>query len=220
MCISLYNLSIISVSMYINKNAILLNQRAGFFFIHRTIFATLIPHAPILFMAVHWEQNVSWYCTRRERSWIYHIWRLYKLLVHLPILPLGIEGVLYVTSLQTGLTLQSYGPAMLLCPFDFPGKNTGVGCCALLQGIFPSQKSNPWLLHLLHWQAGSLPLVLPVKHLEIQGGRHLFWNINKFPGHAEWEECLQLFFISLKCKQLTQDSLSLKSKKKKKNGSR
>ena len=27
-----------------------------------------------------------------------------------------------------------------------------------LQGIFPTQGSNPRLLHLLHWQAGSLPL--------------------------------------------------------------
>ena len=25
---------------------------------------------------------------------------------------------------------------------DFPGKNTGVGCHALLQGIFPNQGSN------------------------------------------------------------------------------
>ena len=46
----------------------------------------------------------------------------------------------------------------LLCPWDFPGKNTGVGCCALLQGIFPTQGSNPCLLCLLHWQADSLPL--------------------------------------------------------------
>ena len=36
-----------------------------------------------------------------------------------------------------------------------------VGCHALLQGIFPIQGSNPRLLHLLHWQAGSLPLVPP-----------------------------------------------------------
>ena len=35
----------------------------------------------------------------------------------------------------------------LLCPWDFPGKNTGVGCHALLQGIFPTQGSNPCLLH-------------------------------------------------------------------------
>ena len=47
----------------------------------------------------------------------------------------------------------------LLCPWDSPGKNTGVGCHFLLQGIFPAQGSNPSLLHLLHWQAGSLPLV-------------------------------------------------------------
>ena len=30
---------------------------------------------------------------------------------------------------------------------DSPGKNTGVGCHTLLQGIFPSQGSNPGLPH-------------------------------------------------------------------------
>ena len=40
----------------------------------------------------------------------------------------------------------------LLCPWDSPGKNTGVGCCALLQGIFPTQGSNPHLWCLLHWR--------------------------------------------------------------------
>ena len=29
-----------------------------------------------------------------------------------------------------------------------PGKNTGVGCCALLQAIFPTQRSNPHFLYL------------------------------------------------------------------------
>ena len=42
---------------------------------------------------------------------------------------------------------------------DSPGKNTGVGCHALLQGIFPTQGKNSSLLSLLHWQVGSLPLV-------------------------------------------------------------
>ena len=46
---------------------------------------------------------------------------------------------------------------------DFPGKDTGVGCLAILQGIFPTQGSNPHLLCLLHWQVGSLPLALPGK---------------------------------------------------------
>ena len=34
-----------------------------------------------------------------------------------------------------------------LCPWDSPGKNTGAGCHALLQGVFPTQGSNPELLH-------------------------------------------------------------------------
>ena len=38
----------------------------------------------------------------------------------------------------------------LLCPCDNLGKNTGVGCHALLQGIFPTQESNPRLLQLQH----------------------------------------------------------------------
>ena len=51
----------------------------------------------------------------------------------------------------------------LLCPWDSPGKNTGVGCHALLQGTFLTQGSNPCLLSLLHWQVGSLPLAPPGK---------------------------------------------------------
>ena len=43
---------------------------------------------------------------------------------------------------------------------DSPGKNTGVDCHTLLQGIFPTQESNPHFLSLLHWQAGSLTLAL------------------------------------------------------------
>ena len=33
---------------------------------------------------------------------------------------------------------------------DSSGKNTGVGCHAILQGLFPTQELNPHLLHLLH----------------------------------------------------------------------
>ena len=43
----------------------------------------------------------------------------------------------------------------LLGPWDFPGKNIGVDCHFLLQEIFPTQESNPCLLHymqiLYHW---------------------------------------------------------------------
>ena len=40
-------------------------------------------------------------------------------------------------------------PVRFLCPRDFPGKNTGVGCHFLLQGIFPTYGLNLRLLHLL-----------------------------------------------------------------------
>ena len=61
--------------------------------------------------------------------------------------------------MSDSLRLPGLWPARLLCPWDSPGKNIGVGCHALLQGIFLIQGSNPHLLCLLHWQAGSLPLV-------------------------------------------------------------
>ena len=49
--------------------------------------------------------------------------------------------------------LQSHGlqHARFLCPGNFPGKNTGMGCHFLLQGIFSTQGSNLYLLQLLHW---------------------------------------------------------------------
>ena len=54
-------------------------------------------------------------------------------------------------------------PTRPLCPWDSPGRNTGVGCHVLLQGIFPTQGLNSRLLRLLHWRAGFLPLVTPGK---------------------------------------------------------
>ena len=38
-------------------------------------------------------------------------------------------------------------PARLPCPWDSPGKNTGVVSHSLLQGIFPTQGLNPGLPH-------------------------------------------------------------------------
>ena len=50
----------------------------------------------------------------------------------------------YYVSCPTLLQLQ---PARLLCPPHSPGKNTGVGCHSLFQGIFPTQGSNLGFLH-------------------------------------------------------------------------
>ena len=46
-------------------------------------------------------------------------------------------------------SLQPQGPqtTRLLCLWNSPGKNTGVGCLSLLQGIFPTQGSNLGLPH-------------------------------------------------------------------------
>ena len=61
---------------------------------------------------------------------------------------------------------------------DSPGKNTGVGCHALLQGIFPSQGSKPGLQHcrqvLTIWapgQVGRLAYLLQSPHGPGVGGR-------------------------------------------------
>ena len=64
----------------------------------------------------------------------------------------------------------SWKPARFLCPWNFPGKNTGEGCHFLHQGIFPTQGLNLSLLYLLHWQANSLllgHLGSPVIHMRL-----------------------------------------------------
>ena len=49
--------------------------------------------------------------------------------------------------LFNSLQLHGLQPTRLLCPWDSPGKKTGVGSLSLLQGIFPTQGSNPGLPH-------------------------------------------------------------------------
>ena len=63
-------------------------------------------------------------------------------------------------SLRSCLTLCNPMDCSVLgssCLWDPPGKNTGVGFHFLLQGIFATQAWNQLLLHLLHWEADSLP---------------------------------------------------------------
>ena len=58
-------------------------------------------------------------------------------------------------------------PPQLSCPWDFPGKNTGVGCHFLHQGIFPPQGVNPHLMCLLHCRYNRY-------HLSHQGSHFSF----------------------------------------------
>ena len=57
----------------------------------------------------------------------------------------------YITS--DSLRVHRLQPARLRWSWGIPGKNPGVGCHILLQGLFPTQGSN-W--SLLHWQGDSL----------------------------------------------------------------
>ena len=73
----------------------------------------------------------------------------------------GVFVIIVFVYAQPCLTLcdpMDHRPPRPLCPWDFPGKITGVGCHFLLQRFFPTQGLNPHLLHLLHCQVDSLPL--------------------------------------------------------------
>ena len=71
------------------------------------------------------------------------------------------RGTKVLVSQSCLISLQPHGlqPDRLLCPWDFPGKGTGVGCHSFLQGIFLIQEFNlpPTL------QADSLPSEPPGK---------------------------------------------------------
>ena len=96
-----------------------------------------------------------------------------------------------------------------------------VGCHAILQGIFLTQGLNPCLLHLLHWQAGSLPLMPPGKPhgkevpiTNCMRGRLLLQEKQlagiqeagmftirflSFIGQADWSSYVTLFLTSFLC---------------------
>ena len=97
----------------------------------------------------------------------------------------------------------------LLCPWDSPGKNTGVDCHAFLQGIFPTQGLNLHLLWLLHcrqipyhcttWEAHSL--VIPAY---ISPHCRMTCNTEPQPGEtATFPNIILVFtcavFLSLSC---------------------
>ena len=72
--------------------------------------------------------------------------------------------------MSESLQLHGLYPNKLLCPWNFLGKNTGLGCYFLLQGIFLAQRLN---LHLLHWQVDSLLL----SHLGSLHWAHLAFSV-------------------------------------------
>ena len=91
-------------------------------------------------------------------------------------------------------SFQPHGlPTSLLGPRDSPGKNTGVGCHFLLQGIFPTQGSNPCLLPLLHCQADALPLSHLALHSDAgegEEGHFLRFSYKMFCHDCTW--CIRI----------------------------
>ena len=79
-------------------------------------------------------------------------------------------GCLIVQSCPILCNPMDYSPPGSSVHGGSPGKNTGVGCHALLQGIFPTQGLNPCLLCFLHCQMDSLPLAPPGKPMLLTMG--------------------------------------------------
>ena len=89
----------------------------------------------------------------------------------------GISCMLSCLVICNSLRPHGLQPTQLLCPWNFTGKNIGVGY-HFLQGIFPSQGSNPHVLCLMNWQADSSPL----SHLE--GTNSICYNLPFVPLRA------------------------------------
>ena len=85
------------------------------------------------------------------------------------------SALMYVQSLRSGPTLCNPWTVAHRAPWNFSDENTGVGLLFLLQGIFPTQGSNPCLLHPAHWQLSSMPLAPPGNRWT-EGKIYILWN--------------------------------------------
>ena len=93
------------------------------------IFHLICMHFYIAIFSSFWWQST-------KITWISPLFAVLCLVVSNSLWPHGLES------------------SRLHCPWDFSGKNTGVGCHFLLQGIFTIQGLKLHLLHLLQWASG------------------------------------------------------------------
>ena len=110
-------------------------------------------------------------------------------------------------------------PTRLLSPWNFPGNSTGVGCHFLLQGIFPSQGSNPSLPHCrqmlyclshiptkiyLWWKSFPILKYLPKSKANSKGERERYNQLN-----AEFQKIAgrdKKAFFSEECQELEESN--------------
>ena len=120
-----------------------------------------------IYIKMELASRPKWLRTCFPPTWIYgglfkthetEDYSLWRIILHIEGQPLNFMCMLSHSIMSDSLWPHGQDPTRLLSPWDFPGKNTGVGYHLLLQWIFPTLGSNPCLLHLLHWQEKCLPL--------------------------------------------------------------
>ena len=79
--------------------------------------------------------------------------------LHAHIVKVKVKSLSHIHLFATPWTVAHQAPSSM----GFSRQEYWIGCHAILQGIFPTQGSNPDLLCLLCWQKGSLPLAPPGK---------------------------------------------------------
>ena len=95
-----------------------------------------LPDLRLPCLANHWDP--SWVCQLKN---IFTTWKL-RVLLHWKW-----ERKWSCLVMSNSLRPHRLLPTRLLCPWDFPDNSTGVDYHFLLQGIFPTQGSNPGLPH-------------------------------------------------------------------------
>ena len=134
------------------------------FIVHRHLrcfhFLPIMNHAAV---------NMQWICLGYwfPLLWIYTLkWNCW------------IVGLLLFSCYVMFNSVWPYGvqPSMLLCPWGFPGKNTGVGCHFLLQGTFPTQGLNlsllcyRWILyHSATWETQIIESMMETHRGDLHG---------------------------------------------------
>ena len=98
-----------------------------------------------------WERNLLRDIENSKNHWRHSKKRPQVTLLLCP--PWLLDGLVVQSCLTVCDPLDCHRPPTprLLWPWNFPGKNTGMGCHFLLQGIFLTQVSNPHLLWFLPW---------------------------------------------------------------------
>ena len=161
--------SLLSV-IFIHSEQMVLNyfpvrMYQGRFLCHLYLFNKLIAHltwkTDFIVMIFPFLLIGKWYILAYEMAPLLQLTHLYSLLWVLLFLSSGDGGLVskLCPTLATPRTIACQAPLSM----GFSRQEHWSGLPVPPAGIFPTQGLNPHLLPLLHWQAGSLPLVPPGK---------------------------------------------------------